>query len=143
MAVSPALLFTAGGLILQGISGQRQAQFQADIASSNARAAKQQASASAVRLERERRQRQGAARAALGAQGTTFEGSPIEFLADEAAEVAEEVALVRFGGQVEAREQRLRGAVFQSRARSSLLGGILGATGAVVEEINSPNFGGF
>lgn len=44
----------------------------------------------------------GRTRATIAARGVTLEGSPLDFLADQAMEIEEEALLIRFGGESKA-----------------------------------------
>lgn len=108
------------GLATQAVSGFTQAraetraatqsaQFAQALAERNAAAAEQQAAAEEMRLRRDRARRLGLTRAGFGAAGVQLAGTPLDVLADEAAEAEEEALLVRFRGRVGAQEARLRG----------------------------------
>lgn len=156
-AVSPLTLFSAGGSLIQGFGGFQQARFQqqaaqqnavfaAALGERNAQAELQRAEAEEVRFRRDRQRRSAATRAAFGAAGVQVEGTPLEVLADQAAEAEEDALLIRLGGltaaqrarlrgDVEAREQRLRAAAFRQQAGTSLLAGGLEAGETIGEEL--------
>ena len=116
-ALIAATAFSAAASLAGGAFGLVQGLQNASIQRQNARAAKEQAAAREEQLRRDRARRIGTIRAQIGAQGGTIEGSPLDILADEAAEAELDARLVRFGGQVQARD-------FRNQARSSTLSGV-------------------
>ena len=76
--------------------------------------------------------------------GVTVAGTPLDVLADEAAEAEEDALLIRFKGETGAQEARLRGGLSERQARiradtaqaegfQSLLGGGAAAAGTLIE----------
>jgi len=90
----------------QTVSRQNQ-EFYTALGEHNAQQATADAEIEEASLRRENARRLAAMRAALAAQGTTLEGSPIEFLADQAWEAEEAALLVRRRGEVETQRARL------------------------------------
>lgn len=128
MAASAA---SAAGSVVQGISGFQQARFQSELAEQNADMARRRAEVQRGRLSREQRRRMGRARAIAGSRGVQVTGSPLEVLSDQAAEAAEERALVSFGGEVKAREQEARASAARAQGTQSLIGGFTSAAGTL------------
>ena len=117
-------VLSGGASIFGGIAGQKQANFEADIASQNAGIAQQQAAVEAGRTQRDRSRRLSALRASIGASGTTFSGSNLDALAEEAMEAEEARLTVLFGGEAKARQERLNADAARQRGRASLIGGV-------------------
>ena len=99
----------------------------------NAKLAIAQASAEEARRRREGARQLGKAVAFIGARGLLIEGSPLDFLAEQAAEIEEESLLIRFGGKtraqsllfgaaLESRRQEAFGTLAQSRGFSNAIG---------------------
>jgi hypothetical protein len=112
---------SAGGSIASGI-----------MASQQAANAIRTSALEEQRFRRSARRRAGLARAQFGALGITSEGSPLEVLADQAAEQEEDAMLIRFGGQVRKAESKARSGVFASEKSASLLAGGIGASTALL-----------
>lgn len=140
MSGSPATQ-QATGSSLQGISSIGQGLFAMHMANKNAKAAEQQAAAEEVRFRRSSARRMGKIRAAFGASGGTFEGSPIDVLADLAAEEEEDALLIRFGGAVRAREFRVGGKLKFARHATEAFGSFLKASKTLLDE-ERPNIAG-
>lgn len=118
--------------VLTGISavaGFAQNLRQADAEEANADYAREAAKAEEQRLRRDRSRRIGATAAAFGAAGVTFQGTPMDVLADEAALAEEDALLVRAGGELREREFRIGADRARSKAVGSLLGGAISIAG--------------
>lgn len=115
------------GSALQGVSSIAQGLFARRLSKQNAVAAEQQAAAEETRSRRTSARRLGRIRAAFGASGGTFEGSPIDVLADQAAEDEEDTLLIRFGGRVRARQARISGRIESQRHFTAAFGSFLEA----------------
>ncbi len=144
--VTPQVLTTAGvglrlGAQVGGAFAQRRvANFQAEVARQNARAEVQASAAEETRLRREQRRRIGATRAAFGAAGVTLAGTPLEVLSEQALIAEEDALLVRFGGQVRAREERARGALFAAAGQQAFVGGLFEAGATLLGGFESGAF---
>lgn len=101
---------------------RQNAAFELRLAERNAQAAIQQAGAVETRLRRDRDRRIESTRAAFGASGVQFQGSPLEVIADEALEAEEDALLIRFGGVQAAQQARLAGAILARREEQEALG---------------------
>lgn len=86
----------------------------------NARAAQSQAAADEEDIRRRNARVLSEVRARTGASGLLMEGSPLEVLADDAAEAELEAQRRRWQGNVEAEQLR-------SRARGAMIGGFMNA----------------
>ena len=94
--------------------------------------ARAQAAADAIEERRAQARNLGRARAGLGAAGVTVEGSPIEVLADVAAEGELEAQKILHRGEVAANAEEYRALEAQSRAGAALLSGIDSGIGDIV-----------
>jgi len=115
---------SAGASILGGLAAKRQGDFEAKIARQNATIALQRSEAESVRVARDRDRRQGLLRATIGASGVQLTGSPLDLLAEEAMEGEEARLAVLFGGEGQARNERIRATAAKARGRAALIGGI-------------------
>lgn len=128
-------MMSAQGAKQSGRAQQQAAEYNARIAENNATVSRQQAAADATLMAREARQRQGMIAAGYASAGVTPEGSPIDVLAQSAAEAQLDIETTKYKGEVraigyqnEANLQRFAGrnAMAQAKARSSeiLIGGV-------------------
>lgn len=92
-----------------------------------------QAAADAIEKRRTTARDLGRARARLGSAGVTVEGSPIEVLADLAAEGELEAQKAVHRGEVAANAQDYRALEARSRAGAELLSGVGGVVDNVVK----------
>lgn len=111
------------------VGGFFQNQRAADIAKDNAEAQRAAARAETVRLRRDQARRAGLLRATVGATGTTFEGSPLEILGDQAMEFEENARLALYSGEVGARNSLMEADAYQRQGIAGLTGGLTGALG--------------
>lgn len=118
-----------GSAIVGGVAAIQQGRFQAKVAKQNAALARAageknaklaiaQSRAEEVRRRRLGVQQLGRARAFIGARGLLVEGSPLDFLAEQAAVIEEESLLIRFGGKLRA-QSLLFGAALESRRQEA------------------------
>ena len=118
-------IISATSSILGGIAGNQQGDFEAKIARQNATIALQRSEAESVRVARDRARRQGLLRATIGASGVQLTGSPLDLLAEEAMEGEEARLAVLFGGEAQARNERIRATAAKARGRAALNGSLL------------------
>lgn len=123
---------------------QQQAAFQAQLAERNVALIDTQNRAEEDALKRDRERRLGISRARAGASGVQLEGSPLEALADEAAQYGRDASYLRYtnqvrrqdavlGGQVAVRREQMgynAAKVQGNQAFGSILGGF-GQAGAI------------
>jgi hypothetical protein len=109
-----------GGSLLGSLGQMNQAKFQQELSEDNARRSRQSAIVETNRQRRDNRRRAGATRAQLGAAGLSATGNALDILADQAANQAEDEALVRFRGATRTAGFRSQ-AQLASRARTGAL----------------------
>lgn len=113
---------------------QQNAAFQAQVTQFNVSQIQASTAAEEARVRRDMSRRLGATRAAIGATGFTAEGTPLDVIADQAAEAEEIALLTRFGGRLQAQRARFQGSLAareqlftaqtaRSRGGQALLGG--------------------
>lgn len=93
----------------------------------NARLAEQKAQLDADRRRRQARLNLGATRAAVGANGITMEGSPLDILADNAAEEELDALIIEFNGSLEAAGQRDQARAASAQGTAALVGSVFSA----------------
>ena len=118
-----ATVVTAAGSIMSG-------QSQAAALSAQAKVEKQRAAFEAERQRDYAARFLGAQRAAYGASGVTLEGTPIDVLADTAAQAELDALAIQWGGQA-------RATALSSQASAARLGGYMGAGAALLEGASS------
>jgi len=130
--MAAALPFLSAGFsILQGVAGMRANQQNARFAESEAD------SAIAASKEDAQRQRQiniaklGEFRAQAGAQGSTFEGSPMLVYLNNVKNAALDEQDLLYKGKLQAFGKRQEAKIYDQQAGSSLFGGIAGAAGSL------------
>lgn len=101
---------------------------QARAAEFNAQAAQNQAAAQEAQQRRQAARVMGQGRANVAASGIEMDGSPLEVMADSAANAELDALTIRYGGQVRADQERMRGSMARQAgymgAASSLLMGM-------------------
>lgn len=131
-AVSVGSALGVGGALMSAV-GALQAGANADrVGQYNAAAAQQQAAADEATQRRRANALLGQARANAGASGIELSGSPLEVIANSAAEAELDALNIRYGGQVRAERSRIEGSVARSQsyttAASNLLMGLSSAS---------------
>lgn len=127
LAVGSALLGGAQGASAprqQGRATQQAAEFNAKLA--EVRGAQQEGL-----LRRRSRRRQGAIRTAIAKSGVTLEGSPLQAMADSAAEAEIDALNARFDAMANARLFRMQGQQARRQARQPSASSLL-STGAQI-----------
>ena len=145
MALATGLLLSAGGSILSGVSQLQQASFQADIAKENARSERQRSKVEASIEARSNRQVAGAARAKIGALGTSLQGSPLEVLGAQAAESSFRREQILFGGRSRSQASNLQSQSIRSQGQAAAFGNFAQAgstilTGAIQSKQSGQSF---
>lgn len=121
------------GSLITGVAaiqmGNAQAEAYEQTAAYNARVAQMEATINENRLRREQIRRQARLRASIAGRGITLEGSPLEIMADSAAEAEEEALLVRYMGSQRASQILYEGQTSANFAKSEGVAKGLGAFG--------------
>lgn len=139
-AVALPLALQAGGQLLASEGAAGASEFNADVARAQRRLALQRGKFAEARSREQARRFRGEQRAAVGASGTTFTGSPLLVIA-EAAEDAELDALaIRFGTKTEMNAAQARRDAAQFRRNVDRATGFLRAAGTGARLLG--NFGG-
>ncbi len=116
-------IFTIGTTLLTTLANVSQQRARADGADNQAQFARAQAAADAAEVRRKARKDLSTRRARIGAAGITVEGSPIEILADTAAEHEIEAKDIENSGALSAYRHDLTADQARSEAGKALLGG--------------------
>ena len=124
--VSSAIGFA--GTALSAIGSIQSGNAQARAAEYNAQAAQNQAAAQEAQQRRQAARVMASGRANAAASGIEMDGSPLEVMADSAANAELDALTIRYGGQVRADQERMRGSMARQAgymgAASSLLMGM-------------------
>lgn len=123
---------SAAGSIYQGQQQAAASEFNASVARQNAQISQQRADAEADRHRRQIARLMGAQSTAFAASGVTGAGSPVEVLADTAAEGALDERLIRYGGALDARAFETEARMEEFQARQARIGGFVGAGTALL-----------
>ncbi len=118
----------AGSAVASGVRARNAAEFQADIARSNAALAEERGA-----LEAERRRR--LATRQIGALGAR--GASLDVIADVAGELELDALLAEFGGDLAARDARAAAIAAESRGQGAFTAGLIGAAGSIVGGLSS------
>jgi hypothetical protein len=120
------------GTALSALGAIQSGNAQARAAEYNAAAIQQQAASNEASIRRNATRVRQAQEAAVGASGIELSGSPLEVIADSAANAELDALTVRYGGDVRASQERARGAQARQAgymgAASSLLMGMNAST---------------
>lgn len=122
----------AVGQISQGNAQASAANYNAQVSANEAVAARYRAAEEERRIRRDNQLRLGAAAARRGASGVAIEGSPLEVMADAAAEGELRALDSRYGGLMESRYHEQESAMFRAQARSARRNAAFGAVGTLV-----------
>lgn len=117
----------------QGAINQQIAERNALISEEEARNAEKSAAFDEERLREQGVRRRAAARAAAGAQGLSFEGSPLLLLSEDAADTEIDALSIRFGGAREAARLRSQAEVERLGGRAARIKGQNEATAATFQ----------
>lgn len=136
--IGAGFLTKAYGDIRQGQTDESVAKYNAALASENANLTRQTADQEARRYRLASRKYIGSQRAAIGVAGVTTEGSPLDALAETAANTELEVARIKYQGELKAQgygnEQRIqefRGRSAKTQSYYSAAGDLLGGAGNI------------
>lgn len=124
-------LLSAGFSILQGLSGFASGQQNAEYARADAKQSMINARAEADRQRRIVAVQQAQLRADVGAQGTTFTGSPMEVYLANAKQGELEAQDKIFAGKLKKRSLSEQANIYENTAWGSLAGGVAGAAGTL------------
>lgn len=128
--LAPALPLIAGGLaVMQGVAGMRANQQNAANASAEAGQELLTSKAEADRIRRQNAFTLSEFRAGVGAQGTTFEGSPMMAYLENVKQGELEVQDALFGGKIRSRSRRMEADIFSKQAPWALIGGVTQGVG--------------
>jgi hypothetical protein len=125
VATAAAVLAIVGGVV-QGVGQKQQAEAQAEAVEKEGRQQLRDAYAEERAIRRRRALVQGEARSAIGRSGVQIEGSPLDFLAQNAAEIEVEALSVRTYGINAQRQARAVASGLRNEGRTALYAGILG-----------------
>lgn len=121
------------------MGSMQQAQQQAALSRYNAQSMRNAAESARLRAKassdrRERELKKAAARniANFGASGIDMAGSPVEFLADQAAEAELDTLLIEYGGELEAQGYETKATQFGFQADATEAGAPLTAAGILI-----------
>lgn len=117
----------AVGSIAQGVSANKAAKFNAQVAANNARLAQQTGEENAARIQRQSTQIEGAQKATLGASGISLTGSSLDVLSDTAIEGELAALDAKNAGINDASRFRAEEKLARARGRAALIGGFMGA----------------
>lgn len=117
----------AAGQISSGIAAGRAADFNARVAEQNAELERWRSARDERLFRRDARRLQGKQRAAIAKSGVTTAGSPLEVLAETAAQAEEEALAIRFGGNVAHDRAKAQASLHRFEGRQRRLAGALGA----------------
>lgn len=122
----------AVGAVQQGQAMAAAERHNADVAGMNAVAAREAAAEGARQSERRNRRLLATTRARTAASGLMMEGSPLEVLADNAAEAELERLTILHGGETRARQFEGESSFRRSRAGAFATAGLLSGASSLV-----------
>jgi hypothetical protein len=120
-------VISAAGSIASAAAQAGVAKAQAKIARNNAIAERDRAATDAAREREQQRRRISTRRARALAGGIDLEGSPLEVVLGEIGDSELRIADNTYEREVRARNHEADASIYKSRARSTILGGALGA----------------
>lgn len=119
------------GSIAEGNAKADAENYNAAQAEANAKLVDEQAKQEELRVRTIGRQSLGGMRAAFGASGVTMEGSPLEVMAQSAANNEQDALNVRRSGELKAQMYKDDAAMSRRAAGNAITTGYLGAAGAL------------
>ena len=140
MAVVAAIATAAA--IAGAVSSIQQGRAAAKVGRQNAQLALARSALEESRFQREGKRQLARIRASIATRGITVEGSPLALLADQAAEIEENAALIRLGGGIEAAQARTRGDFARSASFGQAISLFGSAAGSAVEGLSLLDGGG-
>lgn len=123
---------SAIGSVQQGYAAKQQADYNAKVAESNTAAARQQAALDESTSRKKSELALGAIRARAAANTGDIEGSALDILADSAAEAELEALVLRYGGEVKAKQSEGEAALNRARGKNAVFAGYVGAGTALL-----------
>ncbi len=133
----------AAGALQAGAAQAEAAEFNARVSEQQARRARQ-----AAAFEEQRLRDAGAQRAAIGASGIGFEGSPLLVMADTAEEAELDAPAIRFSGSTAEARAKSQAALDRLQARQARTAGffqagasILGGATGIAKTLEPPKLG--
>lgn len=137
MGVAAVAALAFGGGAAQFVQAAQTARFQRRLGERNAQEATARAKAEEGRFRRASGRALGRQQAIFAAQGGGLLGSPLDVLADQAADAEESALLIRAGGAAEAARARFTGGIQEREAFiggfGSLLGGVTRGASLLVQ----------
>lgn len=128
----PALPFIgAGASLLGGVSKLTTGIGQAQAATLEGQQAMQVATEEAARSRYQSRFQLGAIRAQAGAQGTTFEGSPMASYLESAKQAELQAQDILYGGTLKKQQKTFEAELYRRGGYAGLLTGVAGAAGSL------------
>jgi len=121
----------AGASLLGGVSKLTTGVGQARAATEEGRQAMRVATEEAARSRYQSRFQLGAIRAQAGAQGTTFEGSPMASYLESAKQAELQAQDILYGGTLKKQQASFQAQLYRRSGMMGLLTGIAGAAGAL------------
>lgn len=135
------------GQIQAGNAAAAAGNYNASISDQNASRIRAEAAVEVADKQREIRKQLGSIRAAYGASGIDFSGSPLDVLADSATEGAWDVTKIKYKAEVAAVDQENQANLYRMGASSAQTAGYLGAGASflsgVSQGVNNTDFGSF
>jgi hypothetical protein len=131
--LAASLGLQAVGFVAQGAQAKAAADYNARVAENAAVAERQRAE---VEVGRHRRRAQlllSSQRAAAGASGVQFEGSPLLVMAESAAEAEYDAQLIRYGGETRATNLYAQAAAERMQGRAARIGSYFGAASSLLK----------
>jgi hypothetical protein len=122
---------SAGFSVLQGVAGLQAGRQSAAYAEADAEQAKLTAAAEATRQRRITAAQLGEYRAQVGAQGTTFEGSPMLAYLENVKEGEMQALDKLYAGQLKSRSLKEEANIYRRRGTLDLLGGVAQGAGTL------------
>jgi hypothetical protein len=123
---------SAAGAIQSAIASSNAAKFNASIANRNAQLATLNAQEQERRQRRLGRKRLGALRANIGASGVALTGTPLDLLADSAAQEELDALTIRHQGKLKSTSLNLQSGLLKTQAKNELISGGLKAGSALL-----------
>lgn len=138
----------AAGTLQAGAAQAEAAEFNARVSEQEAQRARQAAAFEEQRLRDAARRVAGAQRAAIGASGIGFEGSPLLVMADTAEEAELDALAIRFSGSTAEARAKSQAALDRLQARQARTAGffqagasILGGATGIAKTLEPPKLG--
>lgn len=123
----------------QSFAQYQQDQHAASAANQNAKLAEATSAANMANYQRQASRQLGAVRAAVGASGTTFQGSPLEVLGDQAREQALQARLIQYQGQLQGSIYRAQAKGYKQAAQGALFSGLTGTAALGMGSLFQPS----